>query len=123
MVVDDQPSIANLVADTLSAQGYEVLKPYSREEAILMIESLDHEIHLLLTDVVMLKMNGKELSEKVTEKYTNIKTLFMSGYPADQISNRGVLSKGVNYLQKLIRPNILLRKVRQVFDEKSPSKP
>ncbi len=74
------------------------------------------EIHLLISDVVMPEMNGRELSERLTAIRPNLKHLYMSGYTADVIAHRGILDEGVNFIQKPFRSNDLAAKVRHVPD-------
>ena len=80
------------------------------------------KIHLLMTDVVMPEMNGRDLAEKVTAIFPDIKLLFMSGYAADVITHQGVLDEGVAFMQKPFATNELAKKIREVLDNSSGEK-
>lgn len=116
MIVEDESNILNLVKKILSEYGYNIIVCKTVTEAIDKAQE-DNEIHLLLTDVVMPEMNGRELNNIVKELKPGIKTLFMSGYSADVIANRGVIDHGVNFIQKPFQLTALIRKVREVLDE------
>ena len=81
-----------------------------------IVENYQEEIHLLLTDVVMPEMNGKELKEHILHERPDIKVLFMSGYTSDVIIHRGVLENDVHFLQKPFTIDLLADKVRMVLD-------
>ena len=87
------------------------------DEAVTLCEMYEGEIHLLFTDVVMPKMNGKELSERIRKLQPNIKALFMSGYTANAIAHHGVLDEGVLFIQKPFSFGELSAKVRQALEE------
>jgi two-component system cell cycle sensor histidine kinase/response regulator CckA len=78
------------------------------------------EIHLVLTDVVMPSMSGRELVQKLTAKYPHLRVLYMSGYTDDIITSGGVLEPGLAFLQKPFTPSVLAEKVREVLDAKMP---
>ena len=84
-------------------------------ECLADIKTPQDPIELLLTDVVMPEMNGKELYNRMQNKYPDVKVLFMSGYAADVITHHGILDKGVNFIQKPFSVNDLILKVRQVL--------
>ena len=93
-----------------------MLSAQSPSEALTACENYREKVDLLITDVVMPGMNGKELKEQIEIKYPAIKVLFMSGYPADIVAHRGVLEEGVEFLQKPFTPVMLAKKVREVLN-------
>jgi YesN/AraC family two-component response regulator len=86
------------------------------EEALQMTSQHHGDIHLLLTDVVMPGMDGRQLAKRIGAVKPGVKVLFMSGYTSDVIAQRGVLDEGVQFLSKPFKRDALARKVRQVFD-------
>jgi len=100
----------------LKIWGYAVLSSASPIEAIKLAEEQGNGINLLITDVVMPGMNGRELSEHLQRLYPTLKTLFMSGYTANVIAHRGVLEDGVSFISKPFSKKDLATKVREVFD-------
>jgi two-component system cell cycle sensor histidine kinase/response regulator CckA len=103
----------NLLSVILS---YRVLSGGSADEASRHCDNEKGPIHLLLTDVVMPAMSGRELADLLTPRRLEMKVLYMSGYTPDAIVHRGVLEPGLVLLQKPITPEALLRKVRSVLD-------
>jgi PAS domain S-box-containing protein len=116
LVVEDYEEILCLAVEILEKYGYTVLKARNPNEAIMTSEQYKGDIHLLITDVVMPTMNGKDLEEKIKSSRPNIKTLFMSGYTADIIAQRGVIEQGVAFLQKPFTVQSFTIKVREVLD-------
>jgi two-component system, cell cycle sensor histidine kinase and response regulator CckA len=116
LVVEDEKQLLGLVADILEQYNYTVLAAETPLEAIRMAQHYDGRIHLLLTDVIMPEMNGRELEIRIKSSAPDIKTLFMSGYTANVIVNRSVLKPGVAFLQKPFTPTALAEKVREVLD-------
>ena len=106
---------SNLPRIALQEYGYKVLTALSPGEGILLCESFESEIDLLLTDVIMPTMNGKELRDKIQTIKPNIKTIFMSGYTANVIAHRGVLDEGIDFIQKPFSPYRLAKKVYEVL--------
>ena len=117
LVVEDEEQILNLCTKVLKMKGYNVLAASLPEEAIDLCKEYDKKIDLLLTDVVMPAMNGKDLKNKIEAMHPGIKAIFMSGYTADIIESRGVLDEGISFLQKPFSINALALKVRQALDE------
>ncbi len=115
LLVEDEGQVRRLVRTVLERSGYTVLEAEG-SEAALELSRGDHEIHLLLTDVVMPGMNGRELEGRIRAQRPGIKALFMSGYTADVIASRGVLGEGVRFLQKPFSPDALAARVRAVLD-------
>jgi PAS domain S-box-containing protein len=120
LVVEDDSPIRKLVREILERNGYEVLAACDGEDAIRVCGAHEGTIHLLLTDVVMPRMSGAELSRRLSELGREMKTLFMSGYTDNAIVHHGVLDPGKPLLQKPFTPTALLRKVREVLEEIRP---
>ena len=99
----------------LRGRGYEVLEASSGDEALLIAKRYAGKIHLLLTDVVMPQMSGKELSEQIKNTRVDIKVLFASGYTDDAVLHHGVLEAEMEFIQKPFTPNTLANKVREVL--------
>jgi len=103
----------------LEGLGYVVLAAPSPSEAIRVSEKHAGRIDLLISDVVMPKMNGRRLADRLMEMRPKIKTLFVSGYTADAIAHRGVIEDGVHFLQKPFSLRDLAIKVRQMLESAS----
>jgi signal transduction histidine kinase/CHASE1-domain containing sensor protein len=100
LVVEDEISILTLIEEMLSDFGYKVLAANSPSEALELANAHTGEIHLLITDVVMPGMNGREMAGRLQLKQPQLKCLYMSGYTADVIAHHGVLDKGIHFIQK-----------------------
>lgn len=116
VVVEDNELVRTLARDILNANGYKVIEFPGGEECLRTLESRKPRIDLLLTDVVMPRMNGKELHAKLSEVYQGLKVLYMSGYTRDVISHHGVLEGGVNFIQKPFSVEGLSSKVRAILE-------
>ena len=101
----------------LERQGYTVLAAGTPEEAIRLAREHPGEIHLLMTDVVMPTMNGRDLVTQVVALRPQVRSLFMSGYTADVIAQRGVLEDDVHFIQKPFTKHDLAFKVRQALNQ------
>ena len=117
LVVEDNDEVREVAVRILSGQGYKVLEASQGPDAFLICTEHDGPIHLLLTDVVMPKMSGRELAETLMPIRPRIKVLYMSGYTGNAIVHHGVLEKGMNYIQKPFAVDALARKVREVLDK------
>ena len=115
LIVDDNPSIRELIVETLKPLGYHCLQAASGKEAIEVFHKYKGEVHLLLTDVVMPYMNGRELAETIKKEKPDIKVIFMSGYTENIIAHHGMLEPGINYISKPITPAALSQKIRSVL--------
>ncbi len=118
LLVEDEPAMLKITTMMLECQGYTVLAARTSGEAIRLAREHAAEIQLLMTDVVMPEMNGRDLAKKLMALCPDIKTLFMSGYTAEVIAHRGVLDKGVNFIQKPFLMQDLASKLREVLDSK-----
>lgn len=114
LVVEDDGTVLRLVRVILTEAGYHVLSTESAVEAIEMAQRKDSSIHLLITDVVMPEMTGKELAESISAIRPDVKTLFMSGYARIATLHYSVLEKGVHFIEKPFTPDRLISKVREV---------
>jgi two-component system cell cycle sensor histidine kinase/response regulator CckA len=116
LVVEDDPAVRPLVALTLERYGYRVLVTASAEEAIELVEGTEVPIDLVLTDVVMPGLNGRELAERLETLRPGLKVLFTSGYPADTLVRHGIAGASAAYLEKPYLSEELGRKVRELLD-------
>ena len=116
LLVEDELAILGVATTMLTNQGYSVLAASTPGEAIRLAREHPGEIHLLLTDVVMPEMNGRDLAKNLLSLYPNLKRLFMSGYTADVIAHRGVLDEGVQFIQKPFSVSALTAKIREVLE-------
>ncbi|MCB0163745.1 MAG: PAS domain S-box protein [Anaerolineae bacterium] len=115
LVVEDEEMVRKLVCETLEAHGYEVVEAQSPTHS-LELASKKAMIHLLITDVIMPEMNGKELYQKMKAIHPNSRVIYMSGYTNNVIVHHGILDEGINFLQKPFTIHNLTRKVREVLD-------
>jgi PAS domain S-box-containing protein len=117
LLVEDDEQVRELARMALEPLGYTVLAARGPQDALALCEGQQGPIHLLLTDVVMPAMNGKQLQAEVLALKPGVKVLFMSGYTANAIAHRGVFDKGIQFLQKPFSLQALARKVREVLDQ------
>ncbi|HEX5581097.1 MAG TPA: ATP-binding protein [Gemmatimonadaceae bacterium] len=119
LVVDDDDAVRTLARSVLGRLGYAVLVARSAEEAISISERYDAVIHLLVTDVVMPGLNGRELAERLARDRPAMRALLMSGYTEDEPLHAAVSSRGMVFLAKPFTPDTLARRVRETLDEAS----
>jgi PAS domain S-box-containing protein len=117
LIVEDEEEVLKLAGRILKRQGYTVLEKLSGEEAVKMCKDQRRPFHLLLTDVVMPQMSGRQLADHLREVCQDFKILYMSGYTDNAIVRHGVLEEGMNYIQKPFTVDDLARKVREVLDK------
>jgi PAS domain S-box-containing protein len=115
LLVEDQDEVRGLATKVLKAHGYHVLEAANGTNALALAERHPGPIHLLLTDVVLPGMNGRELAERLKKLLPDVKVLYTSGYTYNVIAHRGVLNPGVAYIAKPYTPDDLAAKVREVL--------
>ncbi|MBU5611624.1 hybrid sensor histidine kinase/response regulator [Geomonas azotofigens] len=116
LLVEDEPEILALASSMLRGLGYRVLDASSPGAALALADEHSGRLQLLITDLVMPEMNGRDLSEKMKSRCPALKVIFVSGYTAEVIAERGVLDPGINFLQKPFSLADLAGKVREVLD-------
>jgi CheY-like chemotaxis protein len=117
LVAEDDDQVRKLIARTLTQLGYRVFEAANGREASRWFEQSTRSIDLLLTDVVMPEMSGKDLVDSISGRRPGMKVLYMSGYTPDAIVHQGVLEPGTHLLQKPFTPSALASKVREMLDE------
>ncbi len=116
LLAEDEPAVRTIARQALERQGYNVLAAPSGADALALAAQHGATIHLLLTDVVMPGMSGRDLADRLTAQRPGIRVLYISGYTDNAIVRHGMLEPGLAYLQKPFRPDALVRKVRDVLD-------
>jgi CheY-like chemotaxis protein len=115
--VEDDEKVRKLALQILERLGYKVLEASEGNEALAIYEKHRDLIHLMVTDVIMPKMNGREVTHRLMSFHPEMKALYMSGYADDVVLHHGILEKGMNYIQKPFTMEGLARKVREVLDK------
>jgi CheY-like chemotaxis protein len=118
LVVEDEEALRNVASRILTTAGYTVLTAASGEEALVTGAQHEGDIQLLLTDVVMPRMSGKALAQRLAKTRPALAVLYMSGYTDNAIGHSGVLDAGVHFLAKPFTADALARKVREILDGK-----
>ncbi|BCO09463.1 hypothetical protein GF1_18390 [Desulfolithobacter dissulfuricans] len=116
LVVDDEESVRQLLADTLTPIGYTIFEAATGEEAVELVQTKAPDVDLLLTDVIMPGMNGKELASRLQAVYPHLKVLFISGYTDNLIVKQGILEPGIQLLSKPVIPSVLTARIREIMD-------
>ncbi len=118
LLVEDEQCVRELVKEVLAKQGYRVLTAGDGVDGLALSESETRMIDLLLTDVVMPKMSGRQLAESLLSVNPKLKVLYMSGYTDNAILQNGILEPDTKFIQKPFSPESIARKVREVLDAK-----
>jgi two-component system, cell cycle sensor histidine kinase and response regulator CckA len=121
LIVEDEEGVRRLLRHVLESRGYEVLEAADGEQALRVYREWGGRIQLVLTDMVMPRMGGRELAARLSELVPDVKIVFMSGYTDDVLLRTGELGRGMPFLQKPLRPEVLAAKVREALD--SPTHP
>jgi CheY-like chemotaxis protein len=120
LLVEDEPGVRDLSREILEAQGYTVLEATNGDDALRVAGAHAGAIHLVVTDVVMPRMGGRELADRLTAVRPDVSVLYMSGYTDDAILHQGVRQTEAAFLAKPFTPQTLARKVREVLDGVRP---
>jgi len=116
LLVEDEPDIRDFVGEVLKNRGYTVLEARDGEDALRVVQQYREPVHLVLTDVMMPKLGGRELVTRLLARHPHLGVVYMSGYTAEALGARGVLEAGAILLAKPFTPQQLVTKVRQVLD-------
>jgi PAS domain S-box-containing protein len=122
LLVEDEEAVLALSREVLSASGYTVLTASRGRQALQLAKQLAGPIHLLVTDVVMPEMGGRQLAERIAALHPETRVLYVSGYTDDAVVRHGILEHEVHFLQKPFSPLALALKVREVLDQKGSGK-
>jgi len=118
LMAEDDTTVRQLTKQVLEDAGYTVIEAFDGEDVIAKFNENRDRVDLLLLDTVMPKKDGKEAYETISRICPTVKALFMSGYSEDIIHKRGILQKGLNFVAKPVAPNALLKKIKEVLDQK-----
>jgi PAS domain S-box-containing protein len=120
LVAEDEPMVRAIMARTLRDCGYEVLETPDGRAALDILEARGGQVSLIVADVVMPDMGGREMAARLGERWPDVPVLFTSGYTGMDVVRRGLLDEGQEFLQKPLAPEALARKVREMVDAKKP---
>jgi PAS domain S-box-containing protein len=123
LLVEDDPSVRSLAEKFLGRQGYKLLSASSGGEALMLADQHAGLIDLLLTDVVMPGMGGRELADRIRQRHPDISVLFTSGYTEDTIVRHGIIDEQMHFIGKPYTLQLIARKVREVLDTRHPPSP
>jgi CheY-like chemotaxis protein len=118
LIAEDEYAVRKLTRTALQQYGYTVLDADNGDAALSLCEQHEGPIDLLLTDVIMPGMSGRELAECLEQRHPGTKILYMSGHTHDVIGHHGVLDPSVAFIQKPFTPSVLARVVRDVLDNR-----
>jgi two-component system cell cycle sensor histidine kinase/response regulator CckA len=120
LIAEDEPMVRNIMARTLRDCGYGVLEAADGRQALELVESRRGRVSLIVADVVMPDLGGREMASRVAQRWPDVPVLFTSGYTGLDVVRRGLLEEGREFVQKPLAPEALARKVREMVDARSP---
>jgi two-component system cell cycle sensor histidine kinase/response regulator CckA len=120
LVVEDEPMVRSIMARTLRDCGYGVLEAANGREALAVMEAREGRVTLIVVDVVMPDIGGRDMANRVAQRWPDVPVLFTSGYTGVDVVRRGLLEEGREFVQKPLAPETLARKVREMVDAKQP---
>jgi CheY-like chemotaxis protein len=116
LIVEDEPMILQLVSSALEKRGYRILTANDGIEALEVATSARTKVDLLVTDVVMPRLGGRDLVNRLLQHHPQVKVLYMSGYAENSLAHRGELPRGLNFIQKPYQPDELAARIREILD-------
>lgn len=116
LLVEDEDQVKEIIRNVLIGYGYNVIDSSGGDEAFEKAENYKGQIHILITDIMMPDINGKELAEKIIAIRPELKVLFMSGYTDSSIVQNGVLESGISFINKPFDIPDFLKKLREILD-------
>jgi CheY-like chemotaxis protein len=117
LVVEDESSVRYIMARTLRECGYTVLEAAGGPQALAILQEQSAPVNLIIADVVMPEISGRELAERMLERWPDVPILFTSGYTGLFVVQRGLLDEGQEFIQKPIAPDLLAQRVREMLDK------
>jgi PAS domain S-box-containing protein len=120
LIAEDEPMVRGIMARTLRDSGYGVLEAADGREALEIVEARAGDVSLIVADVVMPGLGGREMAARLAERWPRVSVLFTSGYTGLDVVRRGLMEEGREFIQKPLAPEALIRKVRQMVDERVP---
>ena len=116
LVVEDEPSVREMITRILSSEGYTVLEAANGKQALVAFETNASPVSLVLTDVAMPEMGGEELGTRLATLSPSLRVVYMSGFTDEEVARRGLLHEGVPFLQKPLMPEVLMEAIRSILD-------
>jgi two-component system cell cycle sensor histidine kinase/response regulator CckA len=120
LVVEDDPLVRGMARRSLVAAGFEVLEAANGREALALVDA-ESKLAAVLTDLAMPEISGRELARRLRKTHPNLPVVFMSGYTGDDVIRRGLLERGVPFLEKPLSPEALATKIRQIVNQDVPT--
>jgi PAS domain S-box-containing protein len=122
LIAEDDREVRNLAKDLLQGQGYSIVEAVDGDDAVSKFMENRDRVRLLILDVIMPKMNGRQVYEVIRQLQPDIRAIFISGYTADVIHRRGIIEEGLDFVSKPLSPAEILRKIRDALDQNPPER-